>query len=210
MNSKNVKTRNYLGSKTSFKLTRKKANNFNLPYPNQVPAGDYISRVVSAKETITKSGNDAIEVCYEIKEASICEKILNGKLSSNTNIPTYNIRQIYPLGTSFFDNYCEAMAEAVGIDEMDLDDTIGVTEHVTLDYGNATIGGYIGRHPLEPEKYDRIFRKPKLTKVNLLENQEEADGNDIKHEYKGKDLLENKITIDEDDEFDDFLEEDDE
>ena len=201
------KNSNYVGAVSSFKLTRKKTTTYKLPYPSQVPAGDYISRVVSAKETTTKSGNDAIEVCYEIKDASICEKILKGKLPSNTNIPAHNIRQVYPLGTSFFDSYCEAMAEAVGADEMDLDDTIGVTEKVTLDYGNANIGGYVERQPLNPSEYDKVFRKLKPPKSNLLDDSE--DDSKSSASFKSKKNIsssESRVIYDvEDDELEDFL-----
>lgn len=214
MNSSiNSKTKNssYVGNGSSFKLTRKKVNDFKFPSPNQVPAGDYISRVVSAKPYTTKSGNEAIEVKYEIKPASTCQKIASGKLPSNTDNPSYNIRQVYPIGTSFFDDYCEAMAEAVGADEVDLADTIGVTEHVTLDYGNASIGGYIERKPIDSEKYDRIFKRSKLTKSNLLEDFDESDDeaeNDTKKETEKKTI--SPVIDDSDDEFDDFLEDDDE
>lgn len=209
--NKTTKKSNNVGTVSSFKLSRKKTTTYKLPYPGQVPAGDYISRVVSAKETVTKSGNAAIEVCYEIKDASVCEKIVNGKLPSNTNIPTHNIRQVYPLGTSFFDNYCEAMSEAAGSDEVMLDDTIGITERVTLDYGTSNIGGYVERHPLTSDKYDKVFRNSKPLKVNLLDDSDDAE-DDSKNSafHKSKKVIspsDNRIN-NEDDEFDDFLEDD--
>lgn len=102
---------------------------------------------------------------------------------------TYNVKQVYPEGTKHYDNFVDAMAETINASadqEISFKDLIGVTEEVAVDYPDGgDWGTFVDRKPLE----------------NATAEVSEISNNQIQS------LL---SDCDDDDEFDDFLPEDDE
>ena len=129
---------------------------YKFPMCDEVPPGNYFSKVTSAKYTITSSGKDAVEVLYELKDGITCYNIANGKLPKNTKIKSFYIKQTYPLGTQFCDAFIDSMAEALGVEEFEPQKTIGVTEYVALAYDKNDIGGFIDRSPFEFEDFVQV------------------------------------------------------
>lgn len=164
-------------SKKSGSLKREKVVNFEFIFKNNIPAGKYESTIEKLKEVTTKRGFPAVEVCYELKS-------LGG-----TSSQTYKVKQVYPEGTEYYDDFVKAMVDAINASddqEISFDDLIGVTEKVTVMYpNNGNWGTFTDRKPLEKA----------TTEVSEISN------NQIQS------LL---SDYDEDDEFDDFLPEDDE
>ena len=121
-------------------------------YPD-IQSGYYFSKIDEAKPTKTKSGDDAIEVFYEIKNGVTCYQIANGMLPKDTEIETYYIKQVYPTGTQYYEQLVDSMAEALGNRKFYVEDIIGVTEYVSLSYNNSNIGGFNERYPFEMEDF---------------------------------------------------------
>ncbi len=125
-------------------------------YP-YIPAGKYFSKITDARRIITQSNRDAIEVFYEIKNATICYQIANGILPEDTEIETYYIKQVYPIGTQYYEDFIDSVDEflEIGGDMFGLEDAIGVTELVSLAYSNSNVGGFHGRCPFEMDDFIR-------------------------------------------------------
>lgn len=120
---------------------------YNLPTYDVVPTGNYFSEIVSARRTQTKSGYPAIEILCDIKDAITCYKVANGKLPANTQIRVQHIKQIYMEDTQYYDEFIDAMAEAIGNRSFNLKDVVGVTEYVGLGYDRGVYGRYVKRSP---------------------------------------------------------------
>lgn len=146
---------------SSIVITGKKARNFKsnglskykYPVYDEVPAGDYFSKITSAKFTQTQKGKDAVEVLYEIKDGITCYKIANGKLPLDAENKPYYIKQLYPEDTQYYDSFVDSMSEALNVDDFDIEDIIGTTEYVHLSYDKSNIGGYSDRMPFEWEDF---------------------------------------------------------
>ena len=124
---------------------------YKFPIYDDIPAGDYYSKITSIKETITKSGKEAVEVFYEIKDGTTCYKIANGILPEDAENKPYYIKQVYPEGTQYYDDFVDSMAEALEKEDFEIDEVIGVTEYNTLSYDKGDIGGFSRRCPCEWE-----------------------------------------------------------
>ena len=111
------------------------------------------------------------------------------KSLGGTSSQTYKVKQVYPEGTEYYGDFVKAMEDAINASddqEISFDDLIGVTEKVTVMYpNNGNWGTFTDRKPLEKA----------TAEVSEISN------NQIQS------LL---SDYDEDDEFDDFLPEDDE
>ena len=131
---------------------------YKFPTYDEVPAGHYFSKIIAVKETITKTGKNAIEVYYKIKNFSTCYQVVNGILPPTTDIPKYYIKQVYPKDTTYYAMFVDSMAEAldIGDGEFTLNDIIGVTEYVNLSYDKYDIGGFSERIPFEVEDFIKL------------------------------------------------------
>ena len=131
---------------------RLKSNGFSkykFPVYEEVPSAKYFSKITDAKYTVTKSGKDAVEILYEIKDGVTCYKIANGILPDDTQNNPYYIKQVYPEGSQYYNNFVDSMAEALDKNDFELDEVIGVTEYTTLSYDKSDIGGFSERVPFE-------------------------------------------------------------
>lgn len=122
---------------------------YKFPIYDEVPAGNYFSKVKAVNQTTTKSGKEAVEVFYEIKDGATCYKIANGILPDDAENKSYYIKQVYPEGTTYHERFVDSMAEALSKDDFDYGETVGITEYNTLSYDKSDIGGFSDRSPFE-------------------------------------------------------------
>lgn len=139
--------------KNSRKLKSNGYGKYKFPIYDDVPAGNYFSEVKAANPTITKSGKEAVEVFYEIKDGTTCYKIANGILPEDAENKPYYIKQVYPEGSQYYDNFVDSMAEALNKDEFDYNDIVGITEYNTLSYDKGDVGGFSKRMPFNFEDF---------------------------------------------------------
>lgn len=139
-------------SERKFKCSR--YGKYKYPMYNEIPDGQYFSKVVKVKDTTTKTGKPAIEVFYDIRDAGVCYKIANGWMGDNGTDGIYHIRQKYPEDSSYYEEFVDSMAKALNNYDYDFDydETIGVTEHITFNYyGNY--GSFAERMPFKFDEY---------------------------------------------------------
>ena len=111
-----------------------KASNYAFAKPGVVPPGEYRSKIVGMEETMTRAGEEAVDVLYELTDSS-------GK--------QYHIRARYPTDGYYFDKLCDALLNAGLPDGSKLSDGIGIEEEVTLDYPDGgRIGNFVDRRPV--------------------------------------------------------------
>ena len=171
---------------------------YKLPTCDEVPAGPYFSEVVSARFKTTNSGKSAIEVMYDIKNGYTCKKIAIGKLPPNTP-NEYHIKQIYPDGTPYYEDFVDSMTEALGLKygtAFTLDDIKGVTEFIKISYNSySDLGGIEERCPLSWDEFMDLCAPQTVQQDSSTEDNpsEHNDENDLE-EY-------------DDEEYDDFLDE---
>lgn len=120
-------------------------------YPNcyEIPAGKYFSKVTNVKFSQTRTGEEAIDVYYEIRDGKTCYDIANGIIPADTKNDPYYIKQKYPETSKYYDMFVDSMSEALEKEEFEYEEVIGVTEFVKLEYDKSDIGGFTERTPLE-------------------------------------------------------------
>ncbi len=143
-----------LSTNNSSKLKANGLGKYRYPIYGDIPGGWYVSKITDAKMGTTRKGKSSIEVYYEIEPVSQCYKRMNDLLKDNYKDERYYIKQSYPEDTQFYDDFADAMADALGKDAFDLSETIGVTEQIQLTYNNYNnFGGIDGREPIKYEDY---------------------------------------------------------
>lgn len=144
-------------NQTSSKLKRNGYGKYKFPIYDEIPSANYFSKVTDIRNTTTKAGKEAIEVFYKIKDGITCYKIANGILPEDTKNESYYIKQVYPKDSQYYEDFVNAMCEALDVDECDYEDIIGVTEYISIYYDKSDIGGIKERIPYVWED----FIKPK-------------------------------------------------
>lgn len=161
----------------SFELESDGLGSFRFPFIDDVPAGYYVSYIVNAEKTVTRSGEDTILVYYEIEPYSQCKARMNNRLPKYHQEEYYYIIQSYPYGTPFIRGFKDAMSTALFGDtrgKFTQDDVVGVEEVVNLTYANVkSMGGFSSRRPLDPQE---LIDKPKeeVEEIECEEYVEEA------------------------------------
>lgn len=128
-----------------------------LPKMDNVPAGDYYSMIENVENSVTRRQEKAITVYYRISPRVEIYKKANNLLPKGTKVRRYFIRQIYPIGSSYYDAFITAMHDELGksYDEgIDFDEIIGLTELIILSYEKLDgIGGISQRCYYEDEDF---------------------------------------------------------
>ena len=90
------------GSLSSLKIVRSSAKSaeYVFPKPKLVPAGKYRSKIVDILESVTKNGDEAIDIHYDFDDG----------------VHRYRIKMRYPVESSHFETLCDALINA-GIPE---------------------------------------------------------------------------------------------
>ena len=194
---------------TSNSITSQGLGIYKYPSYDIIKAGNYFSVIDNVKKTKTKSGEKAIEVFYAIKPYDTCYKIATSQISKKDTNDTYYIRQKYPIDSEHYQCLVDSMAEALCRDHFKLHDIIGVTEFIKLSYEYSDIGGFAKRDYLTWEEFtDSCIEHYNAQKQIMEEMAEITNKSEPAEEYNTKEL--NNQEYDEDDEFDDFLDDDDE
>ena len=172
-------------SKTSAidrKIARKtQTKQFSFARIGVVPPGEYRSKIVGLEDSQTKSGEESIDVLYELTSGS-------GK--------KYHVRMRYPVDGFYFDELCEALLDAGLTEDSKLFDAVGLEEQVVLDYPNGErIGSFTNRCP--------VSRKVSKGYGGRSEAAEEEETEVVDDEDQDEE------DFDEDSEFNDFLEDED-
>ena len=133
-----------------------------LPQYDNVPAGDYYSRITNV-ERITSKGKPGISVCYKMMKFQDAYQKVNNIYKSNQDPKIYKIKQIYPFDSQAYDRFLEAMYEALELDykeDIALEDIIGITEVIGISYSkHSDIGGISTRRPWDEESFVYLYNK---------------------------------------------------
>lgn len=170
-------TRNNNSTNTgaSSKLKSNGWGKYKYPIYGEVPPGWYVSEIMDYNETTTKSGKPTIEVYYKIEPQAQYYNRVNGLSKENDKIDNYYIKQSYPEGTQFRDEFVDSMCDALGKDEFELEEIIGITERVSLSYKDySNFGGFGQRDYVEEEDYINLY-KDNLSKQDAIEEIEEEN-----------------------------------
>ena len=139
------------GSLSNLKIVRGSAKSVEYVFPKRklVPAGKYHTKIVDVLESVTKNGDQAIDVHYDFDDGA----------------HRYHIKMRYPLESSHFEALCEALINAGVPENANITRAVDVEEMVELDYPNgATIGSIVSRSPVmstaaeavEEDDYDML------------------------------------------------------
>ena len=158
---------------------------YSLPLCGEVPGSYYFSTVKHARPTKTQAKDDAIEVLYEMKYGPTIYKIANKIVPKDTHIETYYVKQIYIIGSTYFEEFVDAMADCIGLIDFDYEDVKNVTEYVELGYGDKSdIANIKVRCPMTSKEFISECRKSYNNTHNAEEDEnadesyeEEVDGN---------------------------------
>lgn len=143
-----------------------KASNYAFAKLGVVPPGDYHSKIVGMEETMTRAGEEAVDVMYMLTDSS-------GK--------QYHIRARYPTNGYYFDKFCDALLNAGLPEGSKLSDGIGTEEEVTLDYPDGgRIGSFVDRRPVNSAA---TGRKSAGSNPRVLEDVDEDDEDDELEDY---------------------------
>lgn len=148
--------RNSTMKRNSPSLTSNGYSKYRFPVYDEVPSGQYFSKVKSAEYTTTKAGKPAIEVRYIMKDFNTCYKIYKGFVPENEKNPPFYIKQRYPQNTQYYEAFVDSMSEALEKESFALNEVIGVTEYVVLSYDKSDIGGFSERYPFDEEDFECI------------------------------------------------------
>ena len=160
-----------------------------------------------------------------MKDGITSWKIANGFLPPDTINKSFYVKQIYPVGTSYYEDFVDSMSESLGYydgEEFTLEEIIGRTEYVNIAYDsyNSDLGGIKGRCPMSWKEFIQLNTKKK-TAVSYEEDCEESTAevaNDPENDYVETHETESSEPYtethenppakegDDDDEFDDFFE----
>ena len=127
---------------------------FKYPTYEEVPSGEYFSKIVAAEDSITSNGKYAIELLYEIISLQECYKIVNGLMSEKDTDAVIYIRIKLSESNPYYQIFIDSMSRALdkGDEEFEVKDLKGITEHITLAY-NGDYANYIERFPYKFEWY---------------------------------------------------------
>lgn len=123
------------GSLSNLRIVRGSAKSaeYAFPKPKLVPAGQYRSKIVDILESVTKNGDEAIDVHYDFDDG----------------VHRYRIKMRYPVESSHFEALCDALIDAGVPENTNIKKAIGVEETVELDYPyGATMGSIVSRSPV--------------------------------------------------------------
>lgn len=110
-----------------------KSAEYVFPKPKLIPAGQYRSQIVDILESVTKNGDEAVDVHYHFENGA--------------NI--YRVKMRYPVESSHFEALCDALIDAGVPENASIKKAVGVEEMVELDYLNgATMGSIVSRSPV--------------------------------------------------------------
>lgn len=141
----------------SQKLKSTGLGKYRYPTCDMVPSGIYFSEITSVKNTTTNNGKPAIDVTYVIRNASICRDIVNGILPENVEKKLYYIKQRYHENTTHYESFVDAMSQALGLkenEEFDIDNTVGLTELISLSYCTSnSLGSIDARKPFSSDDF---------------------------------------------------------
>lgn len=116
-----------------------------LPKVDIIPGGNYYAMIDRAEKSLTWKKEEAITVYYRISPCPEVYKKVNNLLPKGTKITIYYIRQVYPIGSSYYDTFITAMYNELGKsydEDIELDEIIGLTELIILSYEKLNgIGG---------------------------------------------------------------------
>lgn len=162
---------------------------YHYPTYEQVPSGEYFSKIIHAEEAVTYTGKYAIEIFYEIRALHICYKIANGLMEDDGSDGIHFIKLKLNEASPYYQLFIDSMSEALecGDEGFELTDINGVTEHVKLAY-NGDYADYIDRFPYEFEDYI----DPKLHN----ENNNTDDDNCLDDEENDIDYLDDEDNFD--------------
>ena len=169
-------------SKTSVvdrKIVRKaQTKQFSFAKLGVVPADEYNSKIVGMEDSLTKAGEEAIDILYELTSAS-------GK--------KHHVRMRYPIDGFYFEELCDALLDAGLPEDSKLSEAVGLEERVVLGYPNGErIGSFTSRSP--------VSRKASNGQGSRSEAVEDEETEAVEDEDQVED------DFDDDSEFDDFLE----
>lgn len=127
---------------------------YKFPNYDEVPSGEYFSKIIHAEDSTTSTGNYAVEVLYEIRDFSVCYKIANGMIDDDGKSGIFYIKMKISENSQYFQPFIDSMSEALdnGDEEFVLADLKGITEHIKLGY-NGDFANYIDRFPYKFEWY---------------------------------------------------------
>ena len=123
------------GSLSNLKIVRGSAKSaeYAFPKPKLVPAGKYHSKIVDILESVTKNGDEAIDVHYEFDDG----------------VHRYRIKMRYPVESTHFEALCDALIDAGVPENTSIKKAVGIEEMVVLDYPDgATMGSIVSRSPI--------------------------------------------------------------
>ena len=139
---------------------------YHLPRMDEVPADYYCSEIVHIEETLTRAGNEAIAVFYDIAKFSDVYRKVNGLRQCGEVLKVLYIKQIYPTNSEPYRSFLESMYDALGLDyedDIDLNDCIGVQEAISLAYGSVSgIGGIQKRFPVDEEYFIELYKESNI------------------------------------------------
>ena len=131
------------GSLSNLKIVRGSAKTaeYAFPKPKLVPAGKYRSKIVDILESVTKNGDEAIDVHYEFDDG----------------VHRYRIKMRYPVESTHFEALCDALIDAGVPENASIKKAIGVEETVELAYPNGTtMGSIISRSPINTTTVEAV------------------------------------------------------
>lgn len=124
-----------------------------------VPPQTYQSQIADVLMTKTKSGNEAVDVHYDLTSST-------GK--------RYHVKMRYPLDSFYFEELCDALIEAGVSENADISAAIGVTETVELAYDNDSVfGSFVSRNPRVADDATTTASRSKID--SLLDEFEDDD-----------------------------------
>lgn len=139
---------------------------YRLPRTDEVPPGLYYSVIAHIEETLTRAGNEAIAVFYDIAKFSDVYRKVNGLRQCGEVLKVLYIKQIYPTNSEPYRSFLESMYDALGLDyedDIDLNDCIGVQEAISLAYGSVSgIGGIQKRFPVDEEYFIELYKESNI------------------------------------------------
>lgn len=176
---------------------------YKFPLVDEVPPGYYISRIMHAEDVVTKTGKNAVEVCYKLEPSHQCYQRVNKLLPKYNKNKYYYIKQRYVCNTTPYEDFVDSVSCVIDCDEngeFTTNDVIGIEEYVSLSYQSySNIGGLDTRSPVF---YDdiadpRYINTSKQTEPEVNEQDApKTQPTESKTDYT-------------DDDFDDFLDDDD-
>lgn len=134
--SKNKTSRTAKTSTTTRRIRGTGSRKTAVPMARQkdIPAGQYRSKIAKISPKKTMSGEEAIEIIYELT-------------APDGNVK--KMREVIPCDSWAYERFCDALIAAGLKDDDDITDAVGVTEDVYLTYPDARgLGHFSKRTPV--------------------------------------------------------------